>query len=216
MGSRVMDTDVVDWTVSGSYFEACNCEAVCPCRSQGGRDGGRSTYGSCDFVLSWAIRAGRADDVVLDGLSVVMAGRYLDDAALAAGKPLGVWEVVLYVDERADEAQAATLTAIFLGRAGGTALENFAAAIGKVHAVRSASVRLDHEPGDQHVAIDHVIEVRAREPVATSEQVSCGIPGHDHPGQEWVADVMRVDEEPLHWEVTGRCAFATDFLYSST
>lgn len=206
---------VVAWMVSGSYFEACNCEAVCPCRSQGGRDGGRSTYGSCDFVLSWAIRDGRADDVSLDGLSVVMVGRYLDDATLAAGQQLGVWEVVLYLDEGADDVQAAALEVIFLGRAGGTTLGNFAAAIGKVHAVRSAAIRLDHVPGDQHVAVDHLVEVRARELVATVEPVSCAIPGHDHPGKEWIADVMRVDEEALRWEVTGRCAFATDFVYSS-
>lgn len=81
----------VAWTVSGSYFEACNCEAVCPCRSQGGRDGGRSTstYGSCDFVLSWVIRDGRAEGVVLDGLSVVMVGHSFDDATLATGQQLG-------------------------------------------------------------------------------------------------------------------------------
>lgn len=206
---------VVPWMVSGSYFEACNCEAVCPCRSQGGRDGGRSTYGSCDFVLSWAIRAGRADGVVLDGLSVVMAGRYLDDATVAAGQPLGVWEVVLYVDERADEVQAAALEAIFIGRAGGTTFENFAAAIGQVHAVRSAAIRLDHVPGEQHVAVGDLVEVRVREPVVTGGRVTCAIPGHDRPGREWVADVMCVDEEALGWEVTGRCAFATDFVYSS-
>lgn len=206
---------VVSWAVAGSYVEACNCEAVCPCRSQGDRDGGRSTYGSCDFVLSWAIQAGRADGVVLDGLFVVMAGRYLDDATVAGRQPLGVWEVVLYVDDRADDGQAAALEAIFLGRAGGTTLENFAAAIGQVHAVRSAAIHLDHEPGGQHVAVDHLVEVRVREPVATGERVSCAIPGHDHPGQEWVADRMRLDEEALRWEVTGRCAFATDFVYSS-
>lgn len=214
MGSRVMDR--VKWTASGSYVEACNCEAVCPCRSQGGRDGGRSTYGSCDFVLSWAIRTGRADDVVLDGLSVVMVGRYVDDEALATGQPLGVWEVVLYLDDRADDAQTAMLEAIFLGRAGGTALENFAAAIGRVHAVRSATIRLEHDPADPRIAVDHLVEVRGREPVTTTEPVSCAIPGHDRPGQEWLAEVMRVDEEWLRWEVTGRCAFVTDFLYRST
>ena len=29
-----------DWRVRGSYFEGCNCEAICPCRSVGGRPGG--------------------------------------------------------------------------------------------------------------------------------------------------------------------------------
>ena len=42
------------WSVAGPYFEACSCEAICPCRSTGGRKGGRSTYGVCDFALGRA------------------------------------------------------------------------------------------------------------------------------------------------------------------
>jgi len=26
-----------NWSVSSSYFEACNCDPICPCRKQGGR-----------------------------------------------------------------------------------------------------------------------------------------------------------------------------------
>ena len=33
------------------------------------------------------------------------------------------------------------------------------------------------------------------------------------PGVEVIADVMRVDDHPLHWEVRGRCGFASDFDY---
>jgi hypothetical protein len=33
-----------EWRVSGSYFEACNCDAICPCRSVGGGSGGPSSY----------------------------------------------------------------------------------------------------------------------------------------------------------------------------
>jgi hypothetical protein len=36
---------VSDWRVRGSYFEGCNCEAICPCRSVGGRPGGPSSFG---------------------------------------------------------------------------------------------------------------------------------------------------------------------------
>ena len=28
------------WAVSGSYYEVCNCEAICPCRRHGARKGG--------------------------------------------------------------------------------------------------------------------------------------------------------------------------------
>jgi len=43
--------------------------------------------------------------------------------------------------------------------------------------------------------------------------ISCGIPGHDHPGQEVVAETMRVDDAPLQWDVEGQCGFVTDFDY---
>jgi len=44
---------VADWRIRGSYFEACNCEAICPCRSVGGRPGGSSSFGECFGALSW-------------------------------------------------------------------------------------------------------------------------------------------------------------------
>ena len=91
------------WAVAGSYFEACNCEAVCPCRNVGERSGGRSTYGICQFALSWQISQGRADRLRLDDLSVVMAGWYDDD------EPRSPWRVSLYLDERAGHEQHAAL-----------------------------------------------------------------------------------------------------------
>ena len=48
------------WAVSGSYYEVCNCEAICPCRRSRGEKGSRPTYDLCDFALSWWIKQGRA------------------------------------------------------------------------------------------------------------------------------------------------------------
>src|SRR6202795_5146751 len=95
--------------VAGSYFEACNCEAICPCRRQGGlKLTTGSTYGVCDFALSWRITEGRSGQLDLAGLSVVLAGSYRDNEP---GKP---WRVCLYVDEQATSAQREALTGIFL------------------------------------------------------------------------------------------------------
>ena len=197
------------WTVEGSYFEACNCEAVCPCRRQGDRPGGRATYGICDFALSWLIERGRADDLDLSGFEVVLAG------SSDADEPGAPWRVVLYVDERADAARRDDLADIFLGRAGGTPLAYFAQAIGEVYAVRPAAIRLDHTTGRQWIRVDDHVAVRALGPVEVDEVVSCGIPGHDRPGTEMTTEVQRVDDPPLRWEVFGRCGFATDFAYRS-
>ena len=47
--------------MSGTYFESCNCDAICPCRRIDGIPGGRSTHGLCLGVLSWVIHEGAAD-----------------------------------------------------------------------------------------------------------------------------------------------------------
>lgn len=199
-----------EWRVAGSYFEACNCEAICPCRRQGGQKlTTGSTYGVCDFALSWRITQGRSGDLGLSGLSVVLAGSYRDDEA---GKP---WRVCLYVDERANPAQRDALAQIFLGRSAGTALRNFAAAIGEVYAVRPAKIELEHTPRRWFMRASDYVIVRATTPVPSDLAVSCGIPGHDHPGEEVLTDLMKVDDGPLRWEVSARCGFATDFDYRS-
>jgi hypothetical protein len=197
------------WRVGGLYFEACNCEAICPCRQLGGRKGGRSTYGVCDFALGWSIDAGQAAGIDLSGLQVVLAGSYSDDEQ---GSP---WRVALYLDERAEARQREALEAIFLGRAGGTSFANFARNIAEVYAVRRARIAIDHTPGRRRIGAGQWVEVVERGPVPQDQTVSCAIPGHDHPGQEVFADVLAVREPKLAFEVRGRCGFATDYEYRS-
>jgi len=197
------------WRVAGSYYEACNCQAICPCRRQGEYPGGRSTYGECDFALSWSVLDGHAGDVDLRGLNVVMVGSYSDD------EPGSPWRVVLYVDERGSAEQRESLAEIFLGRAGGTVLRNFAAGIRDVLAVRPARIEIEHAAGRERFRVPDHVEVVAREPVETDVPVTCAIPGHDRVGHEVIADVLRVDDGPLSWEVHGRCSYAATFDYVS-
>src|SRR5262245_24533655 len=100
------------WRVSGTYFEVCSCEAICPCRRQGGMKlTTGSTYGVCDFALSWHIVNGAFGDVDISDRFVVMAGSYRDD------EPDKPWRVILYVDERSSDRQFSALSGIYLGSA---------------------------------------------------------------------------------------------------
>jgi hypothetical protein len=200
---------LMPWAISGSYYEVCSCEAICPCRQHGSRKGGRSTYDTCDFALSWRVHNGRAGSVDLSGLSVVIVGSYSDD------EPGTPWRVVLYVDERGEPEQQQALTDIFLGRVGGTTLRNFALAIGEVYAVRQAQIELHHAPGEEFITVERYVTARTARPVLSDAAVSCGIPGHDRPGQEIIAENFQVDDDALRWSVNGRCGFATSFAYSS-
>lgn len=206
-----MQSTPLVWRVVGSYFEGCNCEAICPCRSVRGAPGGASSFGECFGALSWHVLDGHADSVDLTDLLVVMTLRYFDRV-----QPSTRWEVVLYIDERADEAQAEALAAIFLGRAGGTVARQYGPAIGEVRAIRRARISLEHDAARKRIDVPGYIVVEAEEPASAPGDVACGIPGLDRPGIELFNDVARSDDPVLRWQVVGRGAsFATNFDYSS-
>jgi hypothetical protein len=199
------------WHISGSYLEACNCEAICPCRRIGGRQGGRSTYGVCLGSLSWQIEEGGAAGIELAGLRTVLANRYDDDEE---GSP---WSYVLYVDERADESQREVLEAIFTGQLGGTPELQFPWVWkpSSLLAVRHVAIDIDHTPGRGWFRAGRQVSVRVREPVERQEPVTCVIPGHDRSGREVVADLLSVEDGPLEFEITLKCGYEATFDYSS-
>ncbi len=211
MATRGSGTEA-DWRVRGSYFEACNCEAICPCRSVGGRPGGPSSFGECFGALSWHVHQGHADGIELSNLRVVMSIRYFDRV-----QPSTPWEVVLYVDRAADDDQMAAIADIFLGRAGGTVARLYGPAIGEVHVVRSARITLEHTEPRKRIGVVGYLTVEAEGSASAPGDVRCGIPGFDHPGTELHGEGLRSTDPELRWEVRGRrhAAFATDFDYSS-
>ena len=74
-------------------------------------------------------------------------------------------------------------------------------------------IDLVHTMGRQKIRAGSYVTVQASGLVEAEGPVSCGIPGHDHPGQELWTSVQHVDDEPLRWELSGRCGFASDFDY---
>jgi len=203
------------WQVRGSYYEVCNCEAPCPCRRQGGRPGTGAQFETCDFALSWMIHQGYFGLVDLQGLRVALAGRFDNNEPAKHGGARHPWHVILYVDERATPEQHSALADIFLGRAGGTPFENYAKAIGEVYAIKPARIELDHTPGKERLRVGESIWAATARAFPTAEPMTCGIPGHDRPGMELVATLMRVEDAPFHWAVSGRCGFSTDFEFRS-
>jgi hypothetical protein len=199
------------WRISGTYLEACNCEAICPCRRIGGRTGGRSSYGICLGSLSWQIEEGAAGAVDLAGLRAVLANRYDDD------EPGSPWDFVLYVDERGNERQREALEGIFLGRLGGTPEVQFPWVWkpSNLLAVRPVAIEIDHTPRRGWFRAGSRVSVRVREPVADQETVTCIIPGHHRSGREIVADLLRVEDGPLEFELSGKCGYEGTFEYSS-
>jgi hypothetical protein len=200
----------VSWRIRGSYFESCNCDAICPCRRIDGVSGSRSTHGVCLGVLSWLIEEGVADSTDLSGLPVALASRYSDDEA---GSP---WTWVLYLDGRASDEQRAALEAIFTGRLGGDAERHFPWAWkpSELVAVRGVEIEVEHARRRQRLRIRDHVSVRIRDRYAGGETVTCVIPGHDRSGEELVADELVVDDGPLSFSYHGICGYASTFDYA--
>lgn len=99
---------ITDWNVQGSYFEACNCEAACPCVWLQ-----PPSEGHCKLLVAWHIDSGHLNGEELNDLNVALAcfspGHMKD----------GNWQAALYVDERASDAQFDAITQIFAGKQGG-------------------------------------------------------------------------------------------------
>src|SRR5215467_10987818 len=197
------------WHIRGSYFESCNCDAICPCRRIDDVSGGRSTNGICLGVLTWLIEEGAAAETDLAGLPVALALRYDDD------EPGSPWTWILYLDERASEEQQSALESIFTGRLGGDALEHFPWAwkASELVGVRRAEIELDHTPRRQWLRIRDHVTVLIRDRYDGEEAVTCVIPGHDRDGEELVAEELQVSDGPLAFEYSGTCGYAATFAY---
>ena len=204
-------TDLVPWRIAGTYFESCNCKAICPCRMIGEKPGGgRSTFGTCFGALSWLIEEGAAGSVDLAGLASVLVFTYVDD------EPGSPWSMLLHVDDRAGEAERAALEGIFLGElGGGVGGLPWIRKARLLHGVRASAIEIEHEGEHHSLSAGDAVTIRAMRRVPTEERVACGIPGYHIAGTELYADELRAHDEPFVWELSGNCAFVSSFAYAS-
>ena len=194
----------VTFRVRGAYLESCNCEAVCPCRMVGGVLGGRSTHGVCFGLLTWRIDDGSIEDIDVSGLAVALAYQYDDDERDSP------WTITLHVDARGSDAQRGALAALFLGGLGGSHTSQLPWIRKARRLIAVQASKIDVSLGQ--VDVGDEIRLRATRPVPVDEPVACGIPGYERLGRELYADELVL---PDGIELSGNCAYASDFDYAS-
>jgi hypothetical protein len=94
-------------------------------------------------------------------------------------------------------------------------MANYSKAIGEIRSIRQATIKLDHRRGHERIDVEEAVGVQAGEPASSDGSVSCGIPGHDHPGTEVHARLLSVGEAGFQFRYSGVCGFTSTFHYSS-
>jgi hypothetical protein len=142
----------MSWRISGSYFETCSCEVICPCTASLSL-GATNDY--CRVVLVFNVKDGEVEGVDVGGLTVAAVAetpRVMSD---------GNWRIGVFIDSAASDEQAQKLGGVFSGALGGP-MEALGPLIGENLGVERAPIEV-REEGTMHSvrigdAVDFEIE----------------------------------------------------------
>jgi len=137
------------YRVKAESVEACNCRHGCNCQFQGFPNDGK-----CEFIVAFEVKDGRVGDVSLNGLRAVVAAKY--PKAIHEGNG----HVVLFVDDKASEAQVNALATVMSGQLGGMPWEALAGTIGKFEGPIRLPVEIKLAGEKSHVRVPGAIELQ--------------------------------------------------------
>ena len=147
MSALVKGADM-GWSLTGSYFETCSCELMCPCNLS--FDHG-ATYDYCRVTLVFNVRRGEVEGTDIGGRIV----------AIVADTPKvmteGNWKVGVFVDQGADDEQFDKLVKVFSGQLGGP-MAGLAPLIGEVLGAERASIEVKEEGLNHSVRIGDQVD----------------------------------------------------------
>jgi hypothetical protein len=98
------------WKLSGSYFETCSCDVVCPCTASLSLG---ATRDRCNVVLVFNVKDGEVEGTDVSGLTVAAVG----DTPKVMSE--GNWRLGVVIDAAASDEQAEKLGGVFSGALGG-------------------------------------------------------------------------------------------------
>jgi hypothetical protein len=196
------------WSLSGDYFEACNCDAVCPCIFLS-----PPTKRDCTALVAWHIDQGSDGDVKLDGLNVAFA---IHSPGNMSG---GNWKVAVYLDDRADDVQAASLTRIFGGQAGGFPAVIASTFVGEVLGIANVPIDYQKDGKTHRLSIPGIVEseIEDLEGQNGGEVLVSGQPLAISPGNPAVVAHSKqttYTDHGMNWSLSGTNGLSAPFSYS--
>jgi len=100
----------MSWNLSGSYFETCSCDVICPCTASLSLG---ATKDRCKVVLVFNVKSGEVEGTDVSGLTVAAVA----DTPKVMSE--GNWRLGVVIDADASDEQAEKLGGVFSGALGG-------------------------------------------------------------------------------------------------
>lgn len=194
------------WRLQGQLMGACDCTIACSCAWLRPPSLGRTR-----LLMAWHITSGHLNGLRLDNLNVAMA-------CIAPGhRQNRSWQVVLYIDKRAEPEQRAALQQIFAGQHGGHPatlmhhVDNFNAIKHlRIDFVNNDMLTQLNIPGIAHAEIEGMKALNGK-PSCISNQPVCA--GNHHPSGVTLSKLLRYHDLNQHWEVCQSNGYCSPFVY---
>lgn len=196
------------WSLSGDYFDTCNCAAACPCVFLS-----PPTEGDCKALVAWHIESGAYGSVKLDGLNVALA--VYAPGVMAETK----WKVAVFLDERSSDEQQQALTAIFSGQAGGhpAMLASF---VDEIVGMSKVPIEYRKEGKGRSLTLGSVGAMNSQ-PIEGQDGALVTVENHPFavsPGQKHVVAKtgrLQLKDGPFDWSYSGTASYIAPFAYQS-
>lgn len=158
----------MSWELTGTYFEGCSCDSLCPCVSSGLT--APADTDRCHLVVAFHIDSGQLDGLDISGRSCVLVA----DTPPVMSE--GGWTVGMFIDDGASPEQLEAVSGIFSGALGGS-MAAIAPAIGEFLGVQQAPITFSEEGGSHSLKVGDAIDLAIEETVHPDSGESVHVTG---------------------------------------
>jgi hypothetical protein len=161
------------WNISGTYFETCSCDVICPCTASLSLG---ATKDRCNVVLVFNVKQGTVDGTDVGGLTVAA----VCDTPKVMSE--GNWRLGVVIDGAASDEQAEKLGGVFSGAMGGP-MEALGPMVGENLGVERAPIEVSEDGLKHSVRIGELVDFEVEDivPFGVESGEPARITGIFHP-----------------------------------
>jgi hypothetical protein len=198
------------WSLEGTYFESCSCDAVCPCTWSG--FAAKATLDRCYALLAFHIERGDIEGTDVSGLSFAML---VDSPPVMSD---GGWKVGLFLDAAGSEEQQGALGSVLGGQLGGTPAM-LGPLIGEMLGVESVAISFVEEGGRHRVQIGDGIDIEVADFTAGDNVEAVQLVNVFHPANSTLTvsptRTARIHAMGIEFGREGQSGFAAPFAWAA-